>query len=101
MNKCVLCRFSHAQPFVTPRAAPARFLYHGILQATILQWVAISYSRGSSRPKNLTRVFQVSCREHYGIDDMDSVSKYYLSKVYSSVSGLLLSKPNKQQQLAP
>ena len=29
---------------------------HGILQARILEWVAISYSRGSSRPKDWTRV---------------------------------------------
>ena len=28
----------------------------GILQARILEWVAISFSRGSSRPRNRTRV---------------------------------------------
>ena len=31
---------------------------HGILQARILEWVAISFSRGSSRPRDRT---QVSC----------------------------------------
>ena len=31
---------------------------HGILQARILEWVAISFSRGSSQPKDRT---QVSC----------------------------------------
>ena len=31
---------------------------HGILQARILEWVAISYSRGSSQPRDWT---QVSC----------------------------------------
>ena len=31
---------------------------HGILQARILEWVAISFSRGSSQPRNQT---QVSC----------------------------------------
>ena len=31
---------------------------HGISQARILEWVAISFSRGSSRPRNRT---QVSC----------------------------------------
>ena len=31
---------------------------HGILQARILEWVAISFSRGSSRPRDQT---QVSC----------------------------------------
>ena len=29
---------------------------HGILQATILEWVAIPLSRGSSRPRDQTRV---------------------------------------------
>ena len=29
---------------------------HGILQARILEWVATSFSRGSSQPRNGTRV---------------------------------------------
>ena len=46
---CMLNRFSHVQPFVTPwtvaRQAP---LSMGILQARILEWVAMPSSRGSS-----------------------------------------------------
>ena len=39
------CRsFSHVQLFVTPWTG------HGILQARILEWVAILFSRGSSQP---------------------------------------------------
>ena len=34
------------------------FSVHGVLQARILEWVAISFSRGSSRPRDWT---QVSC----------------------------------------
>ena len=34
---------------------------HGILQARILEWVAISYSRGSSWPGDQTHVFCISC----------------------------------------
>ena len=30
---------------------------HGILQARIMEWIAISSSRGSSQPKNQTQVF--------------------------------------------
>ena len=30
---------------------------HGILQARILEWLAISYSRGSTRPKGRTSIF--------------------------------------------
>ena len=33
----------------------------GILQATILEWVAISSSRGSSLSRDRTRVSYVSC----------------------------------------
>ena len=32
------------------------FSIHGIFQARILEWVAMSFSRGSSRPRNRTRV---------------------------------------------
>ena len=34
---------------------------HGIFQARILEWVAISYSRGSFGPKDRTHVSCVSC----------------------------------------
>ena len=34
---------------------------HGIFQARILEWVAISFSRGSSWPRGQTRVSCVSC----------------------------------------
>ena len=34
---------------------------HGILQARILEWVAISSSRGSSQPRDQTQVYWVSC----------------------------------------
>ena len=33
----------------------------GISQARILEWVAISYSRGSSGPRNQTYISRVSC----------------------------------------
>ena len=34
---------------------------HGILQARILEWVAISFSRGSFWPRDQTSIFCVSC----------------------------------------
>ena len=34
---------------------------HGILQARIMKWVAISSSRGSSRPRDQTCISYVSC----------------------------------------
>ena len=37
--------------------SPPNSSVHGILQARILKWVAISFSRRSSRPRNRTQVF--------------------------------------------
>ena len=35
---------------------------HGIFQARILEWVAISFSRGSSRPRDWTQVSHIAGR---------------------------------------
>ena len=41
--------------------SPPGFSTHGILQARILEWVAVPSSRGSSRPRDGTCVSYVSC----------------------------------------
>ena len=47
----MLSRFSHVQLFATPwTVAPPGSSVRGIFQARILEWVAISYSRGLSNP---------------------------------------------------
>ena len=38
------------------------FSVHGILQARILEWVTISFSRGSSRPRGRTQVSHIGGR---------------------------------------
>ena len=48
---------SCVQLFGTPPGSSV----HGIFQARILEWVAISYSRESSRPRDRTRVSCISC----------------------------------------
>ena len=40
---------------------PSSFV-HGIFQARVLEWVAISFSRGSSRPRDQTRVSRIAGR---------------------------------------
>ena len=40
---------SRVQLFATPWRSLLGFSIHGILQARILEWVTISFSRGSSR----------------------------------------------------
>ena len=41
--------------------SPPNFFVHGILQARILEWVAMPFSRGSSQHRDWTCVFCVSC----------------------------------------
>ena len=58
---CVLSRVRlFATPWTVARQAP---LSMGILQARILEWVAISYSRGSSLLRDKT---YVSCISYFG-----------------------------------
>ena len=42
--------------------SPPGFSVHGILQARILEWVTISFSRGSSWPRDRTRVSHIGGR---------------------------------------
>ena len=41
--------------------SPSGSSVHGIFQARILEWVAISSSRGSSQPRDQTHISYVSC----------------------------------------
>ena len=45
-------------------SGPPGFSVHGILQARILEWVAIPSSRGSSQPRDQTHV---SCISYIGM----------------------------------
>ena len=42
--------------------SPPGFSVHGILQARILEWVAISFCRGLSRPRDQTQVSRITGR---------------------------------------
>ena len=55
---CVVNRFSHVQLFATLWTihSPLGSSVHGILQARILEWVAMPSSRGSSRPRDQIHV---------------------------------------------
>ena len=53
---------SHVWLFCNPMdCSPSDSSVHGILQARILEWAVISSFRGSSQPRDWTRVFYVSC----------------------------------------
>ena len=62
MDCAVLSCFSHVRFFGTPwtLACPGSSV-HRILQARILEWVAMPSSRGSSRPRDRICVSYVSC----------------------------------------
>ena len=46
--------------------SPPNSSVHGVFQARTLEWVAISFSRGSSRPRDWTRVSRIAGR-HFTI----------------------------------
>ena len=61
-TKCLTCVFSHVSILVTPMdCSPPGSSVHGILQARIQEWVAISYSKGSSWPRDQTQILCISC----------------------------------------
>ena len=45
---------------------------HGIFQARVLEWVAISFSRGSSRPRDRTWVSHIASRWFYHLSHQGS-----------------------------
>ena len=62
----VRCVLSCIQLFATHeqwviKSGPPGCSVHGASQARILEWVAISSSRGSSQPRNRTHISSVSC----------------------------------------
>ena len=60
---CVLSHFSSVRLFVTPMdCSPLGSSVHGVLQARILEWVAIPSSRGSSQPRDRTKVSRIAGR---------------------------------------
>ena len=73
-----------AQSFLTlltlcdPRdCSPPGSFVHGILQARILEWVAISFSRGSSQPRDQTQVSHTAGRYFNHWATHLSFSKYF------------------------
>ena len=48
------------------------FSVHGIFQARALEWVAISFSRGSSRPRDWTRGSHIASRHFYYLSHQGS-----------------------------
>ena len=60
MYMCCASSLNHVQPFVPWTAASLAPLSMGILQARILEWVAMLSSRGSSQPRDRTQVSSIA-----------------------------------------
>ena len=57
-----VCVLSCVQLFATPwTVAPPGYSVHGVFQARILEWVAVSSSRESSQPRDQTCISYISC----------------------------------------
>ena len=56
------------------------FSVYGILQARILEWVTISFSRGSSRPRDRTRVSRIGGRRFNLWATREAQNKYQSKK---------------------
>ena len=62
IHACMLSHFSHIQLFATPMDhSLSGSSAHGILHTSILEWVAMPSSIGSSPPWDWTHVSHVSC----------------------------------------
>ena len=70
---------SHVRLFCDPvNCRPSGFSVHGISQARILEWVAISFSRGSSRPRDQTWTPYIGNAESQPLDDQESYQIFSL-----------------------
>ena len=57
-----------------------RLSAHGIFQATVLEWVAISFSRGSSRPRDWIRVSHIVGRRVYHLSHQGSITSWQIDE---------------------
>ena len=92
---------SHVELFATPQTSLLGCSVHGIFQARILEQVAISFSRGSSWPRDWTCISFISCigwRILYHWASWEAPTHKYVSnhKGYCSQSLLLLTTVQEQ-----
>ena len=59
---CVCENESESRSLVSNFCDPMDYTGYGILQARILEWVAFSFSRGSSQPRDGTQVYHIAGR---------------------------------------
>ena len=61
MKKKKKIKWSESHSVVSDSLWPhGLYIVHGILQARILEWVAVPFSRGSSQPRDRTQVSRIA-----------------------------------------
>ena len=86
---------NHVWLFVTPWAIyclPVSSV-HGIFQARILKWVAISFPRGSSQPRDQTHVSHIAGRRLYIHKWFCTDWPIYFETIYFHISCLFCPNP--------
>ena len=90
-----VCMLSHSvmcDSLLPPECSPQVSSVHGILQARILEWIAISFSRGSSPPRDRTLVFCTFCIGWWTLYHCAAWETQFLEerkKMFSSLAQLL------------
>ena len=69
--------------------SPSGFSVHGILQASILEWVAISISRGSSQSRDWTQVSWIAGRHFNPLSPQGSPITWHKNCLSLNSRGLL------------
>ena len=70
---CVCSSVCSVQLFVTSWTSPPGSSLYRIFQARKLEWVASSFSRGSSQPRDWTHISCVSCISRWVLDHLGSI----------------------------
>ena len=85
---CCASSLSCVWPFVTPRTVARQApLSMGILQARILEWVAMPFSRGSTQLGDRTQVSRIAA---YSLPSLWATREAYLHKKEEKINPYLL-----------
>ena len=87
------------QPCLT-LCGPMDYRVHGILQARIMKWVAFSFSRGSSKPRDWTQVSHIAGRFFTSWATREVMIRYYYSLLALIGHSLLIRMKNFPEKLS-
>ena len=83
------CPNSFATPWI-PGYSPPGFSVHEILQARILEWVAMLFSGGSSKPRDWTHISYIFCIGWQILYHLETPGKPLVFNLFSKEPGVAL-----------